>query len=238
MNSNEQILDQKQNKYKKIKDRFYSNILEITSLCKEHKTNLVLSALPDNYFLPPVGVTNENGNISADITYNNARMALLRDGDQNTAIKLFEKAKDMDAFRLRIPEEFFEILKRIAQEEEVLFADIKSEFISRSINCVPGNDYFLDYIHPNSDGLDIIASIYSQAILRNLREKTFPCDKENIFRKVDPFCQRDSVLAKERINKSMTMIKQYSKKLNGQEISMMGKSNATKNEFNAANKIF
>lgn len=214
LNSGEKILHPEQKKYIDIKEQFFSNISKIASLCKENKTELVVSTLADNYMLPPVGVMNLSENISADLIYNNARMALMRDGDQNEALNLFQKSKDMDALRLRIPEEFSAGIKQISSEREIILADLKTEFMKQSTSRIPGNDLFSDYFHPNEKGLNIIAGVYAGIIRERL-------DKNNsagqIETKMKQLIENDSVetggdllLARMRIDRALNLLKEQS----------------------------
>lgn len=206
-NSNKQIIALEQNEYRRIKNGFISNIDKIISICKDAKTSLVLTALADNCYLPPVGVINNKNGISADIIYNNARMALLRDGNQNAAIELFNKSKDTDALRLRISEDFIKALKKVSVENDVVLADMRNEFKLVSAHGIPGNDLFVDYIHPNSEGLNIISTVYADLILKAYSEKynlQLEPKPEACFTSVSA---GDSVLAQKRINRSFGLIR-------------------------------
>lgn len=214
LNSDEKILHPDQKKYIDIKEQFFSNISKIASLCKENKTGLVVSTLADNYMLPPVGVMNLSENISADLIYNNARMALMRDGDQNEALNLFLKSKDMDALRLRIPEEFSAGIKQISSEREIILADLKTEFMKQSTSRIPGDDLFSDYFHPNEKGLEITARVYAGIIRERISgsksseqketETNQSIDKESIE------SANDLLLAKMRIDRSLNLLKEQS----------------------------
>ncbi|MBI1938306.1 MAG: hypothetical protein HYS25_09275 [Ignavibacteriales bacterium] len=212
LNAGEKILHPDQKKYVEIKEQFFTNISKIASLCKENKTELVISTLADNYMLPPVGVMNLSENISADLIYNNARMALMRDGDQNEALNLFQKSKDMDALRLRIPEEFGAGIKQISSEQKILLADLKSEFMKQSTSRIPGNDLFGDYFHPNEKGLEIIARVYAEIILDRIGKNKSAVQNET---ETDQFTKDNSIetagdllLARMRIDRSLNLLKE------------------------------
>jgi hypothetical protein len=210
LNSAKSMLELNQKPYNKIEAQYLSNISEIITCCKKNKISVVISSLPDNYLIPPVGITNENGNTDADIIYNNARMALTRDGDQNLAAELFQKAKDLDAFRLRIPEEFSEKTLELTTKENVEFIDLKSLFISRSKSCIPGNNLFADYIHPNINGLNVMAETYAQIIMK-VSQKNLITGRENTTR-VQPIAdststtQNDLSIANKRVERSLKLL--------------------------------
>jgi len=206
-NADEQIITESQKEYYNIKNQYLSNIQKIISVCRENKIRLALTALSDNCLLPPIGVLNRKDDISADIIYNNARMALIRDGNQNTAVRLFKKSKDVDAFRLRIPENFIEDLKNISEQNDISIADINTEFTLNSPNNIPGNNLFMDYIHPNSEGLNILASAYAKIILTTFFEKNNYNAAIETTLNNNPVSKKDSVLAQERIERSHALIK-------------------------------
>jgi|GEM_PF-3410414 len=204
VNSNNKIITNSQYAYIKIKNNFISNINQISYKCVENQVQLILTTMPDNYLLPPLGISNNKEEVSTDILFSNARMALIRDGNISTAVKLFKKTKDSDGLRLRVPEDFNEDMKNISFGNT---ADVYSEFANNSPNGIPGNELFLDYIHPSKDGLDLIASVYARVIINNY------CSKNNIKNEFEPvnFSEsisiEDSVLAKKRVDRSLELIK-------------------------------
>lgn len=208
-NSDEQIITTSQSEYKKIRSQFQSNVDKIISICNKSKIQLAFTLLSDNYLLPPIGVINRNIDVSADIIYNNARMALKRDGNPSKAIQLFKKSKDADAFRLRIPEDFIQYLKEASIINNLSIADVNTEFIKNCPNGIPGDDLFLDYIHPNANGLNIIASVYAKLILENFIDKTNSMTEPNSIICNDLISKEDSLLVKERIGKSLTLLKKF-----------------------------
>ena len=208
-NSEEQIITAAQKEYAVIRGQFQSNINKIISICKENKISLALTALSDNYLLPPIGVQSRKDDVSADIIFNNARMALIRDGNPNKAIQLFKKSKDADALRLRIPEDFIQDLVQASAQNEVTIANVNAEFVRHSPDAIPGNDLFLDYIHPNCDGLNIIASVYAKVILEKFIEKTKSKNELKPLLHNAVVSRNDSLLAKERIERSLALLKQF-----------------------------
>ncbi|MGE5498024.1 MAG: hypothetical protein ACM3Q2_08145 [Syntrophothermus sp.] len=148
-------------------EHFRENIGRVISLCTDNRIPLVITEMSDNMLLPPVGIASMNekkDQFDADLIFNNARMALLRDGNDNAAEKLFRQSKEMDLFRIRIPEAMLSALRNSAANLAVL-APVKQEFEAFSINHIPGTDLFADYIHPNITGLNIIASVYTRVLI-------------------------------------------------------------------------
>jgi hypothetical protein len=163
------LLHNQQPEYRSAVRRYEKNMARIAALCKAHKTGLIVSDLADNYLLPPVGISNssdQGAQLSADIIFNNARMALQRDGNEKAAGKLFFQSKELDAFRLRIPDDLSLCLKSMAHDTSITIASLRDKFVETSQNHIPGGDLFVDYIHPNKTGLGIIAAEYARLIVK------------------------------------------------------------------------
>jgi hypothetical protein len=188
---------------------FSENISHIVKICKESKTGLILTQLADNNLLPPIGISSLSGQLSADIIFNNARMALTRDGNENEAKKLFDQSKDLDAFRLRVPESFSNSIEKIASKSNLTTAEIPRTFSGFSQNHIPGNELFVDYIHPNLVGLDIIAAEYSRLILNKVFYNsvcTIECLLENLTT-MKFNIENDCSLEKKRIGKASMILR-------------------------------
>jgi hypothetical protein len=161
------LLNNQQQEYRRVVRRYEKNMAHIAAQCKEHNTRLIVSDLADNYHLPPLGISNpsdQSALLSADIIFNNARMALQRDGNETTASQLFFQSKELDAFRLRMPSEFSLCLQTMAHDSIITVAGLRGKFVEASQNHIPGSDLFVDYIHPNKTGLGIIAAEYARLI--------------------------------------------------------------------------
>lgn len=217
LNAKVKLLNNKQQEYWNVIERYEGNITRIAELCKENKTGLIISDLADNYLMPPVGIASyadQNRQLSADIIFNNARMALLRDGNEVAAEKLFNQSKELDAFRLRIPADLSRCLNKIAGDSGFTLAVIKSKFVELSQNHIPGNDLFVDYIHPNKLGLDIIAAEYTRLIFNKFigYQTTFSLVDliENQQKMIQASTETDLQLEKLRIEKAMWRLKDTS----------------------------
>lgn len=203
VNSNNKIISSSQYAYIKIKNNFISNINQISYKCVENQVQLILTTIPDNYLLPPLGISNNKEEVSTDILFSNARMALIRDGNISTAVRLFKKTKDSDGLRLRVPEDFNEDMKNISFGNT---ADVYSEFVKNSPNGIPGGELFLDYIHPSEDGLNIIASVYASVIINNFYKKNNIQNEFDAINFGESISIEDSLLAKERVGRSLELI--------------------------------
>ena len=86
-------------------------------------------------------------------------------GRKTEALEYYLKARDQDVCPLRLIKRHEEILSRIAAEKKVPLVDAASLLASRSSDHIPGNDWYLDHVHPTIGGHQKIA----QAIAAQLQ---------------------------------------------------------------------
>jgi len=153
--------------FNSIIEKFRENLTQITEICKKEGINLWLPVLTDNLLTPPIGIVQHTSEFQADIIFSNARMAIYRDGDIEKAKELFVKSKELDVIKLRIPEDIKNVYKQLTLIKSSLVR-IDSLFEMECENGIPSRKLFLDYIHPNNTGLNIIASTLAKKIIKNL----------------------------------------------------------------------
>ena len=73
------------------------------------------------------------------------------------ALPYFEKAKDADICPLRITAPLEQALLRIAAETDTPLVDAASLIAARSPGGIPGNDWYVDHVHPTIGGHQLIA---------------------------------------------------------------------------------
>ncbi len=84
--------------------------------------------------------------------------------DAKTALTL---AKDLDALRFRASEDANEIIHTVAQEFGAPVVPIKSWFARSSPHGLPGNEVFVEHLHPNIDGYFIMADAFFNVMREN-----------------------------------------------------------------------
>src|SRR5439155_11893807 len=99
------------------------------------------------------------------LAYRIARV-LDRLGEKNEALAYYRRAKDWDICPLRMIGRNEEILIRVASETKVPLLDVASLVAAKSPDGIPGNDWYLDHVHPTIRGHQIIA----QALATTVRE--------------------------------------------------------------------
>lgn len=89
-----------------------------------------------------------------------------RFADAKTA---FLHAKDEDVCPLRMLESMHEVVFQVAQRHDVALVDVRAFFESESPGGIPGENLFLDHVHPTIDGHKKIANlIFAQLVSDNV----------------------------------------------------------------------
>jgi tetratricopeptide (TPR) repeat protein len=97
--------------------------------------------------------------------FDSARGALAR-SDTTRARALFARARDLDLIRFRAPGEFREIVKRVAAKTGAHYVPAQEAFDSAAQYGIPGEDLFLEHVHPNADGYLLLGRTYFEALRR------------------------------------------------------------------------
>jgi lysophospholipase L1-like esterase len=99
------------------------------------------------------------------------RIARLLDriGKKTEAFQYYLRARDQDVCPLRTPNRHEQILEQIATETKTPLLDAAALLAAKSPDGIPGNDWYLDHVHPTIGGHQKIA----QAIALRLRELGF-----------------------------------------------------------------
>jgi lysophospholipase L1-like esterase len=115
------------------------------------------------------------------------RIAKLLDaqGERQQTLDYYLKARDQDICPLRPPTRHEQILERVSQETKTPLVDAAALIAAQSMDRSPGNDWYLDHVHPNIGGHQLIARalverIQQSGLIRDLaawsdaeRQKTY-----------------------------------------------------------------
>lgn len=71
----------------------------------------------------------------------------------------YVRAKDLDVCPLRMLESMHEVLKEVVDRQEVIWLDTRYEVDKVATNGIPGNNEFLDHVHPNIGGHQFFAKL-------------------------------------------------------------------------------
>jgi tetratricopeptide (TPR) repeat protein len=86
-------------------------------------------------------------------------------GNPQQAYTDFVKARDLDQLKFRAPGIFNEIIKDVALKNGVPTVDMKAVFRAASSNTIPGNNLFVEHLHPNFSGQQLMAEALLKAVL-------------------------------------------------------------------------
>ena len=99
----------------------------------------------------------------ADSTFARARATWAR-GDTVQARALFIQARDQDVVRFRAPTAFNDVIRRVTRARGATYVPLAEKFDSAAVGGAPGNDLFLEHVHPNVHGEALIAQIFFAAL--------------------------------------------------------------------------
>lgn len=92
--------------------------------------------------------------------------ARLAAGDSVHAAVMFDRARDLDVVRFRAPGDFRDVVERVAKETGATYVPVAEGMAAASTFRIPGNDLFLEHVHPNQRGYVLIARMYFDALER------------------------------------------------------------------------
>lgn len=100
----------------------------------------------------------------AGALYQLAKCYELQD-DHDLALQAFIAAKDADVCPLRIIEPMQDVIDEVARQWGITVVDLRPVFAARAQQTIPGDECFLDHVHPTIDGHQWIADQLFQAMI-------------------------------------------------------------------------
>ncbi len=144
--------------------QFESNLEAIIKKARRRGVPVMLGELVSNLKDQPPFISLPGPESAADC-FQQAQSAEAME-DYQRARQLYEKAKDLDALRFRAPEEFNDVLKRLAQRYNLPLVPLKTIFAENSPNGLIGGTLITEHLHPNIDGYFLMADAFFKEILR------------------------------------------------------------------------
>ena len=166
--------------------QYNKNLMDILQLAKDKNVPVILGRLASNLKdqKPFISVDTPDYK-TADQVYKEAEDAFKADHFAK-ADSLFKLAKDLDVLRYRAPEKMNEIINTLGEEFQVPIVPIDSIFGSVSPGGIAGDNLFVDHLHPNVRGYQLIGKAFYE---RMEKEKYLPrSEKAEI-----PFNEQDSL---------------------------------------------
>lgn len=153
--------------YEAGKRQFENNLNEIAQKAQNRGVPVFFSELVSNVRdLKPFVSIKQEAFSSADEAFLLAKKFEAQ-GEYEPARLAYHKARDMDALRFRAPQEFNEIIHRVAKKYEIHVVPIESCFEAASPDGLVGDNLIVDHLHPNIDGYFLMA----EAFLQGMRKK-------------------------------------------------------------------
>ncbi|MGK9477240.1 GDSL-type esterase/lipase family protein [Melioribacter sp. OK-6-Me] len=165
-------------------EQFRNNLDEILQLAKEKGTPVILGKLVCNLKdQKPFASIKYRGNKTAIEIYENAKKELEKN-NFSKAESLFVLAKDLDALRFRAPQALNEVIDQLGNKYKVAVVPLDSVFNSVSPFKIVGDNLFVDHLHPNLQGYQLIGKsfydyMYKYGYLNSLGKEQFPYEKQD-----------------------------------------------------------
>jgi lysophospholipase L1-like esterase len=161
--------------YERGKRQFESNLLVALGAFRRAGVPVFIGSTPSNLRdQKPFGSSASPPDSSASVVFDSARGALAR-RDTAGARSLFARARDLDLIRFRAPGEFRDVIKRVAAKTGAHYVPSEEVFDSVAQYGIPGQDLFLEHVHPNAGGYLLLGRTYFESLERMgfLREANF-----------------------------------------------------------------
>lgn len=153
--------------YKIAMDRYRQNMGDILKKFKKKNVPVFFSEMVSNVSgLKPFNSVAANGLEPAVEVYKKAQKAEVN-GDFVTAQELYYKAKDLDCIRFRASEEVNSIINELADEYKTYKVPMLSWFQSNSPNKLIGNNLMTEHVHPNLNGIFLMAQAFFDEIKKS-----------------------------------------------------------------------
>jgi lysophospholipase L1-like esterase len=166
--------------------QFKDNLTDILYLLKDKDVPVILGKLVSNLKnQKPFISVNTPSYKTADQVYEEANAEFAKRNFVR-ADSLFRLAKELDVLRFRAPEKMNKIINNLGKEFHVAVVSIDSIFRSASPEGILGNNLFVDHLHPNVKGYQLIGKAFYDCMEK---EKFLP-KTENV--KI-PFYEQDSL---------------------------------------------
>jgi len=152
-------------KFNMAMNQFESNMNAIITQFKEQEIPVFVGSVISNLKDHKPFESIEGGEYPpADDVYQSAKQTLA-EGDTSKALKEFIYAKDLDALKFRAPTEINNIVQKLTKQTPAHYVPAKEQFLSRAKHGIPGNDQFLEHLHPNTDGYFLLGKAFAKTMI-------------------------------------------------------------------------
>lgn len=146
--------------YKTGLKQFEGNLKNILKMTAETNVKVILSDLTCNLKdRKPFISIDRFINQSADHAFEKA-YDTLEAGNKDEALKLFYRAKDLDALRFRAPTDINKIIHKLAEEFKYPIIQSDSIFNALSEDGIVGSNLMISHLNPTMEGYQIIGKLF------------------------------------------------------------------------------
>ena len=150
--------------YRRGVDQFENNLSRVVRVFRDEAVPVFIGSLASNLRdQPPLAAKGNRGPLHAEGAYLEARRAL-SGGDLMGAQLLYTRARDLDVVRFRAPTEFNLVIDRVSKATGARYVPIAESVAREAPGGVPGNEFFLEHVHPNRIGYATIAMVFFESM--------------------------------------------------------------------------
>ena len=189
--------------YERGRRQFEGNLNDILEKSNDAGTPIIISDLVSNLRdTKPFASIDAEGGESANKAYEEAKSLEVL-GKFVEAKAMYARSKDLDALRFRAPEEFINIIRDSAQANDIHMVSMRKYFDEASANGIPGNNLFLEHLHPTVEGQFLMSEAFFDGMLeKSLVKKEWLAEEllpKTYYRRNWPVTELDNALTKVRV---------------------------------------
>ncbi|MGB0345843.1 MAG: GDSL-type esterase/lipase family protein, partial [Balneolaceae bacterium] len=148
---------------------------------KQYQTNLddVLNRFSDNNIPVFIGTIASKLRNQEPLTENEEALNSYAEGDSLfaaldtvSALKKYIEARELDGIRFRAPNKINEVIREVATSNGAIVVDVENMIRSKSQSKIEDESLFIDHLHPNYIGHQLIADLFLEYILEIPRLKS------------------------------------------------------------------
>lgn len=144
--------------------QFEDNLERVTRTFRRADVPVFIGSLASNLRdQPPLVARANRGPNNAQGAFLDARFAFGA-GNLTAARVFYERARDLDVVRFRAPGEFNAVIQRVVSRTGATYVPIAEAAARDAPGGVPGNEFFLEHVHPNRLGYAAMARVFFESM--------------------------------------------------------------------------
>jgi len=164
---NDQLIPYQSDLFKAGVDQYSENMEIILSKIKNANIPVVIGNLTSNIKDQVPFISQPIDSLpSASDVYSEAQK-FENNSEFKQAFQKYSYARNLDLLRFRAPSELNNEIAFLAKKFQIPFVDIDSLFKINSPNQLPGNNLFIDHLHPNIAGYRLMGKLFLETIIKS-----------------------------------------------------------------------